>query len=252
MSVIRDTAVVYAREIRPTLYEPPALVFNLVQPLIFLLLFGPLLGGMPGVGESSPWQWFVPGILVMLALSTTTAGTGYNLLLEMQTGSHERLLVTPLNRSALLVGRTLKEVVQLLAQAVLIIIVVLPFGFQLYPLHMLVGLLLLAVFGIGLGALSYALAIAVKDQEWIFWMTQQTLLFPLLILSGVLLPLDMGPDWMQATSRVNPVTYIVEAERALFAGDFGPSSVLVGTIVALAIVAVGLALGIRAMRRAST
>lgn len=249
MTVFRDTAVVYAREIRPNLYEPLALTFNLVQPLIFLLLYGPLLGEVPGL--VSPWQWFVPGILVMLCLTSTTAGAGYNLLLEMQTGSHERLLVTPLSRSALLIGRALKDVVVLLAQAVLIMLAVLPFGFQLYPLGVLVGLLLLATLGIGLGGLSYALAIAVKNQEWIFWMVNQTFLLPLLILAGMLLPLEMGPEWMRVVSRVNPLTYIVEAERALFAGDFSQPSVLAGALVALAIAAGGLTLGIRAMRRAS-
>jgi ABC-2 type transport system permease protein len=250
MQLIRDTSIVYIRELRPTLREPLAVVFTLGQPLIFLLFFGPLLVGMPGTGDGSPWQWFVPGILVMLGLSSTAA-SGYNLLLEMQTGSHERLLVTPLNRSALLIGRALKEVVPLLLQALLIILVVLPFGFQIYPLGVLAGLLILAVFGIGLGALSYALAIAVKDQEWIFWVVQQTLLFPLLILSGMLLPLEAAPDWMRAISRLNPLTYIVEGERALFAGDFSQPSILAGAVGALAIAAVGLTLGIRAMRRAS-
>jgi ABC-2 type transport system permease protein len=249
MSVIRDTAVVYVRELRPTLYEPFSLMFNLVQSLVFLLLYGPLIGEVPGTG--SPWQWFVPGILVMLTLTSTTASAGYNLLLEMQTGSHERLLVTPLSRSSLLVGRTLKEVITLLAQAVLIIVVVLPFGFQLYPLGILVGLLLLSVLGIGLGSLSYALAIAVKNQEWIYWMTQQTLLFPLLILSGMLLPLEIAPDWMRFISRLNPLTYVVEAERALFAGDFSHSSVLIGVVSSLVLAGLGLMLGIRAMRRAA-
>jgi ABC-2 type transport system permease protein len=251
MSVLRDTATVYVRELRPTLYEPFSLMFNLVQPLVFLLLYGPLIGEVPGAGDGSPWQWFVPGILVMLCLTSTTASAGYNLLLEMQTGSHERLLVTPLSRSSLLVGRTLKEVITLLVQAVLIIALVMPFGFQLYPLGLLVGLLLLAVLGIGLGSLSYALAIAVKNQEWIYWMTQQTLLFPLLILSGMLLPLEIAPDWMRFISRLNPLTYIVEAERALFAGDFSHPSLLVGAASALVLAGLGLMLGIRAMRRAA-
>jgi ABC-2 type transport system permease protein len=250
MQLIRDTRIVYLRELRPTLREPLAVVFTLGQPLIFILFFGPLLSGMPGTGGGSPWQWFVPGILVMLGLSGT-AGSGYNMLLEMQTGSHERLLVTPLNRSALLIGRALKEVVPLMLQAALIIIVTLPFGFHLFPAGVLLGLLLLAVLGIGLGALSYALAIAVKDQDWVFWVIQQTFMFPLLILSGILLPLDGAPEWMRTLSRLNPLTYIVEAERALFAGDFSHPSILIGLVASLVIAALGLTLGIRAMRRAA-
>jgi ABC-2 type transport system permease protein len=250
MTIVRDTAIVYLREVRPTLAEPLALMFNLTQPLIFLLFFGPLLQGITGVGETSPWQWFVPGILVMVGLSGT-AGAGYNMLLEMQTGSHERLLVTPLSRASLLIGRTLKEVVFLLVQAAIVIVVVLPFGFRLYPLGVLVGLLILVVLGIGLGSLSYALAIAVKKQEWIFYMVQQTMLFPLLILSGMMLPLEGGPAWMQTLSRINPLTYVVEAERALFAGDFTQTSIFLGAAAAIVLATIGLWVGINTMRRAA-
>jgi ABC-2 type transport system permease protein len=160
-------------------------------------------------------------------------------------------LVTPLSRSALLVGRALKEIVPLVVQAILIILIAIPLGFQLFPLGVVAGLLLLAVFGVGLGALSYSLAIAVKKQEWLFYAVQQTLLFPLLTLSGMLLPMEGGPGWLQALSRANPLTYIVEAERALFAGEFAQPSVLYGTLVAVAAAILGLTVGIRSMRRAS-
>jgi ABC-2 type transport system permease protein len=129
--------------------------------------------------------------------------------------------------------------------------VMLPFGFRLYPLGMVAGLLILAAFGVGLGALSYALAIMVKKQEWMFYAVQQTLLFPVLILSGMLLPIEGGPGWMQVLARLNPLTYIVEAERALFAGEFGHTSILFGVISAVALAIVGLAVGTRAMKRAS-
>lgn len=113
----------------------------------------------------------------------------------------------------------------------------------------MLGLLILAVFGVGLGALSYALALAVRKREWLFWAVQQTLTFPLLILSGVLLPLEAAPPWMLALSRVNPLTYIVEAERALFAGDLANPAVLAGALTAIAVAVVGLAVGTRTIRR---
>ena len=153
-----------------------------------------------------------------------TSTVGANLLFEFQTGAHERMLVTPLSRPSLLIGRALKEMVPLAAQAVIIVVVMIPFGFVLYPAGAVIGFLLLAVFGIGLGSFSYALAIAVRKQEWMFWVVQQTLIFPLMILSGMLLPLESGPGWMQVASQFNPLTYLVNAERALFAGDVGPSA----------------------------
>ena len=251
MSVIRDVAIVSTRELRVTVRDPFSLIFGLVQPLVFLALYGPLLGGsVSGVGDESPWQWFVPGILVMIGLFGTST-SGSNLLFEMMTGSHERLLVTPLNRSALLIGRALKEIVPLLVQSILIVAVVIPFGFRLYPLGMLAGLLMLATFGVGLGALSYALAVMVRHNEGVFWLVQQTLLFPLLILSGMLLPIEAGPAWMRALSSINPLTHIVNAERALFSGDFSNPSVLYGAIAAIILAVVGLTVGTRAMKRAS-
>jgi ABC-2 type transport system permease protein len=170
----------------------------------------------------------------------------------MQTGSHERMLVTPLSRSALLVGRALKEIVPLVAQAVLIVAVAIPLGFTLYPLGALLGLLIVVLFGVGLGALSYTLALAVRTREWLFWVVQQSLIFPVMLLGGILLPLDNAPGWLYAASRLNPMTYVVEAERALFAGDLAHPSVPVGAAAALGIALVGRAVGTRAMRRAAS
>ena len=82
-------------------------------------------------------------------------------------------------------------------------------------------------------------------------MVQQSLLFPLLILSGMMLPLETGPEWMQIVSLVNPLTYIVDAERALFAGTLGDPAVLWGIVAALVTAAVGLTVGVRSIRGAT-
>lgn len=133
----------------------------------------------------------------------------------------------------------------------LITLVAVPFGFRLYPLHVVVGLGVLGAFGVGVGALSYALAIFTRKQEWMFWMVQQSLLFPLLILSGML-PLETGPDWMQAASKINPLTYVVDAERSLFAGSFDDTSILYGALAAVVTSGVGLLVGIRAIGRSTS
>lgn len=248
-SLARDTAIVLARELRPTLHDPFSVVFSLVQPIFFLALFGPLLAGNlgDGVPGADIWQWFVPAILVMISLFGSST-VGANLLFEMQTGAHERMLVTPLSRSSLLVGRALKELVTLAGQALLVVLVMIPFGFSLHVLGAVLGLALLAVLGVGIGSFSYALALAVRKQDWMFWLVHQTVLFPLMILSGMLLPLDGGPGWMQALARANPLSYVVEAERALFAGDLTVTPVLWGVVAAALTAVVGLSVGIRSMR----
>jgi ABC-2 type transport system permease protein len=216
-SLVTDTGTVFSRELRPMVRNPFTVVFTMVQPLVFLALFAPLLPDLPEAGGASALQWFVPGIVVMSCLFGTSM-TGSNLLFEIQTGSHERMLVTPLHRPALLIGRALKEIVPVIAQAALIVAVCLPFGFELHLAGALVGIVILSVFCLGLGALSYTLALASKNQEWLFWTVQQTLLFPLLLLAGVLLPIGDGPGWLRALSKANPLTYVVDAQRALFNG----------------------------------
>lgn len=243
-----DTWNVLVRELRPVARDPFSVLFSLVQPLVFLGLFGPLLVASSGVPAGDTLQWFVPGILVMVALFGT-ASTGANLLGEMQTGSHERTLVAPLHRSALLIGRSLKEVVPLTVQGLLICLVALPFGFTVSLPGLVIGFVLLAIFGIGFGALSYSVALACRGRDWMFWMIHQTLLFPLMILSGMLLPLEDGPGWMQVAAALNPLSYIVQAERDLFAGALATPDVVAGFVAAAATAVIGLWVGIRSMRR---
>ncbi|MEO3863673.1 ABC transporter permease [Acrocarpospora sp. B8E8] len=247
MPFVRDTVTVFQREIAPTFRDPLGLLFTMMQPLLFLFLFGPLLSGNTDLGDA-PWQWFVPGILIMMCLSGPMMA-GYMLLVELIGGSMERMLVTPLNRTAMLIGRTLKEFVVLLAQSALIIGLSIPLGFQPNAAGVLAGLALLVVFGVGLGALSFVLAIASAPGGELFYGITQLVMFPLLLLSGVLLPVDAGPGWLQTAAAFNPVTYVVNAERALFAGSFTDISLLYGLLAATAVATLGLTLGTRAMRR---
>ena len=250
-SLLGDIKAVWTRETLTILRDPFSLIFSLIQPLVFLGLFGPLLSGVAGdggLGFGSTLQFFLPGVVVMITMFGTSM-TGANLQFEIMTGAFERILATPLARPALLIGRALKELTPLVVQALIITLVAVPFGFDLFPAHVVVGLLILGVFGVGVGALSYALAIATRKNEWAFWAVQQSLLFPLLILSGMMLPLETGPDWMQALSKVNPLTYIVDAERALFSGTFDDSAVVYGIVAAIVTAAAGLWVGVRTVTK---
>ncbi|QKW32556.1 ABC transporter permease (plasmid) [Nocardiopsis flavescens] len=244
-SFLRDVRLVFVRELQPMLSDPVSIVFGLLQPLVFVGLFTPLLVGFSG--GALDLGWFVPGVLVMVSLFAT-ASTGSNLQFDMHSGVHERILVTPLRRAPLLIGRAVKEMVPLTVQACVLIAITVPFGFRPDPLGGIIGLLILAVFGVGFGALSYALALAVKNQDWMFWTIQQAVLFPLMILSGMLLPLEQGPGWMRVVAAFNPLSHIVSAERALFAGVFDADLVR-GAVAAVAVAVVGLFVGTRAMHK---
>ena len=250
-NAVSDVLIVMGRELRPVISDPLSLVVGLIQPLVFLLLFGPLIAVNAASVQEAPWAWFVPGILVMTALFGT-AGTGSNLQFDLQGGSHERLLVTPLTRSSLFIGRALKEFVPLVIQAIVVILIMIPFGFRPNLGGAILGLLLLGILGIGVGSLSYALAIAVRNRDWMFWTIHQTLLFPLMILSGMLLPVEEGPAWMQAISRFNPLTQVVNAERDLFAGHITNATVAFGFVAAVGTAIVGLFLGLRTLRTSNS
>lgn len=248
---VHDTYAVFLREMMLVLRDPFSLIFSLLQPLVFLALFGPLLEGMIGgadIDGEPVLQWFLPGVLVMIAIFGTGM-VGGNLLYELMTGAYERVLAAPISRASILVGRAVKEFAPLVVQAFLITIVAIPFGLAFYPAQVLAGLVILGIFGIGLGSLSYALGLLSKNREWVFWGVQQSVIFPLLLLGGMMLPLDTGPRWMQIVSKANPLTYIVDAERALFRGVFWDQAVLNGLIAAVVTCAVGLGIGVWKVRR---
>jgi ABC-2 type transport system permease protein len=248
-------AISFRREFAPLLRNWYYVLFGLMQPLLYLGLFVPLLGGGPGGGAGSgggggsALQWFVPGMLVMLTLFST-ATCGWTLTEELLSGTFERFLATPMSRPALLVGRALKELVPLLVQALLIVAVAAPFGLEVHVVAVALGLVLLLAFGVGIAAMSYALAIASKRDGTLFYLVTHSISLPLMLLGGVLLPMDAAPRWLYLASRANPLTYLVEAERALFAGTIADPSVAYGALAAAVTAALGLWLGVAAIRKA--
>lgn len=249
---VHDAALSFRREIGPTMRSWYYVLFGLAQPLLYLALFVPLLSGMPGAeGQGgAPLQWFVPGMLAMIVLFTL-APCGWALTEELASGSFERFLATPMSRPAILVGRALKELAPLLVQALILIVVAAPFGLTLYPVPMLLGLAIFLIFGIGVAALSYALAIVTKHDGSLFYLVSHSISLPLMLLGGVLLPMQFAPNWLYIASRFNPLSYIVDAERALFRGELFTVEIGLGFLVACVTALIGLLLGAAAIRRAS-
>lgn len=249
--LIRDTVTVFSREITPEIRSPISIVLTMGQPLLFLVLFGSMLVGTGtnlGTGTGDIWQWFVPGILVMMCLMGPLSA-GHSMLSELGGGQMERFLATPISRISIILGRTGKDTVTLFAQAILLTAIAIPLGMRLHLPGALSTMVLLVVMAIGLSALSYVLAIASMPSGNVFWIATQMLIFPIMLLSGILLPVDAGPGWLSTIAAINPITYIVDAARALFTGDFLNTSVLYGTIAAAALATIGLVLSTRAMKR---
>jgi ABC-2 type transport system permease protein len=245
MTLVEHTRLVFVRSIRPTLRSPVVIVIGLAQPMLYLLLFGPLLNGVAGPGSS--WQWFVPGVMVQMALFGT-AYAGFGLIPELRSGALERLRVTPVSRTALLLGRVARDVVLLVVQCALIAAVSVVLGFRASPGSLLLGLVLVAVVGVAVGSASYALALILRH-EYAFAPVLGSTVVPLMLLSGVLLPMTLAPGWLRVVAAINPLSTVVTAERAIVAGQWQDTSARLGPLLAVALAVAGAAWGIRAFRR---
>lgn len=248
--LLDHTILVFARAMRRALRSPQWVFMGLGQPVLYLALFGPLVAAVldaPGFPPGDPWQVFVPGLLVQLALFGT-AFAGFDLLFERQAGVLERLRVTPMRRAALLLGRVAKDVLMLLAQSVLLLAVALVVGLDAPIYGAATGLALVLLLGVGFAAISYTVALYVPAPEGLAALLNGAAL-PLLLLSGVLLPMSLAPRWLDVLSRANPLRWIVEAERAAFRGEVMTPEVLHGLVATLLVALAATAAGTRAFSR---
>jgi ABC-2 type transport system permease protein len=248
VELLRHTRLMFVRSVRPTLHNPVVIIIGLTQPLLYLVLFGPLLRTVASGGSS--WQWFVPGMMVQMALFGT-AYAGFALIPEIRSGALERLRVTPVSRAALLLGRVLRDVVLLVVQCTLLTAVSVILGFRAPVGQVLLGLALIAVVGVAVGSASYTLALKLR-QEYAFAPVLSSTAVPLMLLSGVLLPMSLAPTWLHDVAILNPLSHVVDAERSIIAGQWHDTAVWLGPLLGLALAVVCVAWGVRTFRRQAT
>jgi ABC-2 type transport system permease protein len=249
--VITETFVIFQRQMRILLRNPVWVFFGLTQPILYLVLFGPLLKSVTGggLGGNDSWRIFVPGLLLQLAIFG--AGfAGFGIIQELREGVIDRQRVTPARRVSLILGRTLQNMVVIGVQGIVLVVVALPFGLHASWNGIVSSVVLICLLALGISAASYAMGLILKDEDS-FAPFIQGVSLPLLLLSGVLLPMTLAPAWLRHTSQVNPLTYVVDATRALFRGDFGDSHVWVGTLVTLGLGALLAWWGTRTFQRQS-
>ncbi len=191
----------------------------------------------------------MPGLLIQIALFGA-AFTGFGLIAELRYGVVERMRVTPMSRIAMLLGRSLRDVTILVGQAILMILLAIPFGLALDLAGVLVTLLLLALIGLVFAPLSYTAALALRSEDALAPLVQG-IAMPLLLLSGILLPMALAPAWLRTLSSLSPLTHAVNAARALFNGLWGDPEIVIGVGITgtLAVLAVWVAA--RAFTRAA-
>jgi ABC-2 type transport system permease protein len=250
VNLIRDTWLLYRRSMLLTLRQPVWVFFGLMVPILYLVLFGPLLEGATrsaGIGTSA-YNWFIPGLLIQIAMYGT-AFAGFGLIAELRYGVVERMRVTPISRAAMLLGRSLRDTTILLVQAVILIVLGIPFGLTVEPIGVAVVLGLLVLLGLAVAPLSYAAGLALRSEDALAPVIN-SIAFPLLLLSGILLPMALAPDWLRFLSDINPLTHAVNAARALFNGDWGNPEIVIGVTLSTVIAVLAVWIGSRSFSRA--
>ena len=247
MTFFRDTWIIFTRAMRLSLRQPMWVLIGLLQPILYLTLFGPMLQRIAATSgfQGDAWQVFVPGLLVQLGIFGGLF-VGFGIIAEWRSGVIDRQLVTPAARGAIICGRTLRDVVVITVQAIVLCGCAYFMGLRVPPGAFLIGLVLVALLGAAFSFISNAIGIATKSEDALAPMVN-TLALPILLLSGILLPMNIAPQWLRVVSDFNPFKHIVEALRAVYRGDFSDPIVWIGTVLAVILVVLGAWLGSRTL-----
>ena len=246
--LIRDSWLIFGSALRTTLRNPVWVLVGLFQPICYMLLFAPLLQKVGGIGEQA-YNVFTPGLMLMMAIFGT-GFAGFSLIGRLREGVIERWRVTPVSRLAMMIGVVAVDLVNLTVQTLLLLGIGLLLGFRPNIDGMLLLMLLLLMSGLTMASCSYAIALILKNESSLA-ATVNLFALPLLLLSGVMLPLTLAPDVLQNIAKGNPFAYAVDAGRALVAGNL--SNIAVMQAFCIFAITAGLALfwATRAMRKAA-
>ncbi len=240
-----DTWWMTHRRLKALLRQPLVLVFTLTQPMIWLFLFGNLFRKvveLPGFNAPSYLTYLVPGVVVMNAVSSSM-WAGMGTMEEIDRGTLNRFLSTPVRRGALMNANVLEQAFSTILQSVIIVLLGLAAGAR-YP-GGLPGLAVLVVASALLGtvfsALSNTVGMLVRQREPIIGLNVM-LLLPLTFLSSAFMAKDLMPRWMQDVAAANPVNWALDSTRAALNSHPHWGTVLVhgGWLLALALAMVAL------------
>ncbi len=217
MTALAQSAYLTGRHLRFFLRQPWFIGISLVQPVIWLLLFGALFKNVvqiPGFTVGTSYiDYIVPGVLVMTALFSC-GWSGMSIIEDLDRSIMDRLLATPIHRSAIIVGLNLYSLVSFGIQALIIggLALILgarfPGGLLGYAVLTLCAMLV----GATVAAFSDAMALLLRQRESVIGINT-LLTLPLTFLSGAFMPLALVPDWIATVATFNPVNWAVEAGR---------------------------------------
>jgi len=251
MNFVSDVFLLFGRHMKKALRRPIWLLMGLLQPVLYLILYMPLLKNM-GAGSMLPTgeivRVFVPGMLVIMAMSSLFAG--FSFIDEIRTGIIARWLVTPTSRVGIIFSLIANQKVTLFCQACILLVIARFLGLHVPVWGLFFTLLLVLMIGVTMASLSYSISLSVRDEGVLASITN-TFYLPVMLLSGIMLPISFAPHWIKVAAHFNPFYYAVEASRSLFAGEFGNRIVAEGFVVIVIFMTVALWLAVRSLNKMS-
>lgn len=219
---LTDTGYLLLRHLRTTMRIPIWIAVTLIQPVIWLTIYGQLFRRVveiPGFGADSYIQFLTPGVVIMTALFGS-AWSGMGIIEDLSEGVMDRLLATPVNRAALISARVLHAALTVAVQSVIILVFGMLLGAKVAggPAGFLAILVLGSLLGAGMSALSNGLALVTRREETLIAVVNFFGL-PLTFLSTAFMAADLMPPWIQALARANPVNWAVVASRDAMLGQ---------------------------------
>jgi ABC-2 type transport system permease protein len=232
MASLRAIYIIWYRDILRYWRDRWRLVASLAQPLLFLVVFGSGLSSALGSGKLfgsaggfTYIQFMYPGIIGMAILFTAIFGA-MSIVWDREFGFLKEVLVAPIDRSAVAIGKALGSTTQAMIQG-LILLILAPFvGVKLNLLTVIELIPLAAVLAFGLSSFGVALASSMKSLQG-FQVVMNFLMMPMFFLSGALFPLTNLPGWMTVLTRIDPASYGIDPLRRVVLSDSGRSSALV-------------------------
>ena len=217
--IVRGMWVISYRELLRFIQERSRLLSSFAMPLLFLVIFG--AGFNRIVGTLTPGvnfiQFMYPGIIAMTVL-TNSVMSGLSVVWDREFGFLKEILVAPLGRSGIVLGKAAGSATVSVIQGIIMLVLAPLLGVSLSPMLVLMLIPMLIVISVSLSGLGVLIASRMRSQQG-FHIIVQLIVFPLIFLSGVFFPVNSVPAWLEVISKINPLTYGVDAIRQLFLGN---------------------------------
>jgi len=241
--VFRTIWVIAYRELVRFVADRPRMFSSFSMPLIFLLIFGAGFGRL--IGQMMPGvdyiQFMYPGILAMTVLMTSIM-SGISIVWDREFGFLKEVLVSPLSRSGVLAGKAIGAAIIAMAQGAIMLVLAPIVNVPITLGKVLALLPLLLILSLSLSGLGLLIGARMRSQQG-FQIVMQLVIFPMMFLSGIFFPVSGVATWLEVLSKLNPVTYGIDAIRQVFLGTevagvtvFGHTMGIVDSAIVVAMV----------------